>query len=205
MRKFTIEANKFLSQNINAYFHCDYMGGGRYKQQGTMEYNIFSLKGEVWRSASDIDTAKSTIRDIIKNDITSIVGLHPDKHFTVCVIPRSKVFIDPSKKMLLDTIRKALSSLSIVDSGVEYIQRVKNTYTTHKSCFAGGGDGPEPYSGITIDTCTILEDVRGKEILLIDDIYTAGVNIDEDAIEALLQKGAKSVTFYSIGRTVSRY
>ena len=30
-------------------------------------------------------------------------------------------------------------------------------------------------------------------------------NIDEDAIEALLKKGAKSVYFYAIGKTVSHF
>ena len=30
-------------------------------------------------------------------------------------------------------------------------------------------------------------------------IYTKGVDIDEDAIQALLTKGAKSVTFYAVG------
>jgi len=34
---------------------------------------------------------------------------------------------------------------------------------------------------------------------LVDDLYTKGVNIDEDAIQALLDKGAKNVVFYSVG------
>jgi len=38
--------------------------------------------------------------------------------------------------------------------------------------------------------------------LLIDDLYTRTVNIDEDAIQALLDKGAHSVAFYAVGRTV---
>lgn len=58
-----------------------------------------------------------------------------------------------------------------------------------------------PYVGITHDTCNISEEVDGKDILLIDDIYTKDVNIDEDAIQALYDKGAKSVTFYSICKT----
>jgi predicted amidophosphoribosyltransferase len=61
-----------------------------------------------------------------------------------------------------------------------------------------------PYPGITKDTCTISDQVKGKNILLIDDLYTKTVNIDEDAIQALLDKEAKSVTFYSVGKTVSR-
>ncbi|MCF6205161.1 MAG: hypothetical protein L3J59_16105 [Methylococcaceae bacterium] len=61
-----------------------------------------------------------------------------------------------------------------------------------------------PYKGITNDTCHISDNVRGRTIILIDDIYTGGVNIDEDAIQALLDKGARSVYFYAIGKTARR-
>jgi hypothetical protein len=44
-----------------------------------------------------------------------------------------------------------------------------------------------PYIGITNATCNISDDVIGKDILLIDDIYTKTVNIDEDAIQSLLR------------------
>jgi len=65
-------------------------------------------------------------------------------------------------------------------------------------------DGLSPYQGITKDTCNISDNVIGKNILLIDDIYTKSVNIDEDAIQALLNKGAKLVVFYAVGRTVQK-
>jgi phosphoribosylpyrophosphate synthetase len=58
-----------------------------------------------------------------------------------------------------------------------------------------------PYPGITSDTCYISERVIGKNIILVDDLYTKTVNIDEDAIQALLDRGAESVTFYSLGKT----
>ena len=41
-----------------------------------------------------------------------------------------------------------------------------------------------------------------KNILLIDDVYTKDVGIDEDAIQALFDHGAKSVIFYSVGKTL---
>jgi hypothetical protein len=82
--------------------------------------------------------------------------------------------------------------------------RHTNTRTTHLDRNGEGGDGNLPYPGITKDTCTISGQAKYKDILLIDDLYTKSVNIDEDAIQALLDKGANSVTFYSIGKTVSR-
>ena len=43
--------------------------------------------------------------------------------------------------------------------------------------------------------------IAGKNILLVDDIYTPGVGIDEDAIQAVLDCGANSVIFYAVGHT----
>lgn len=37
-------------------------------------------------------------------------------------------------------------------------------------------------------------------VLLVDDIYTPNVNIDEDAINALLNAGAHTVAFYAVGK-----
>ena len=56
-----------------------------------------------------------------------------------------------------------------------------------------------PYPGITSETCEISSHTRGKNILLIDDLYTKTVNIDEDAIQALFDNGAKNVYFYAVG------
>jgi predicted amidophosphoribosyltransferase len=58
--------------------------------------------------------------------------------------------------------------------------------------------------GKTKDTCLISNEIIGKDILLIDDIYTKSINIDEDAIQALLDKGAKSVIFYAVAKTKLR-
>jgi len=57
-----------------------------------------------------------------------------------------------------------------------------------------------PFPGITIATCEISPNVKGRDVLLIDDIYTPGVNIDEDAINALRNAGTNTVAFYAIGR-----
>jgi predicted amidophosphoribosyltransferase len=47
--------------------------------------------------------------------------------------------------------------------------------------------------------------VRGEHIILVDDIYTPGVNIDEDAIQALYNCGAAHVTFYAVAKTPAVY
>lgn len=203
MRTFTIYPNKYLAVETTAYYHDIYNGGGACRTQGNIEYDIVTLKGG-YSHASNIDNAKQRICNILCEDITRIaVGIHPDKQLTVCAIPRAKP--DEYYKHILhfrDTIKEAISKIASrvdnVHDGSHYIERVVYTRTTH---FKDDMVGPKPYPGITADTCKISNEVRGKDILLIDDIYTRTVNIDEDAIQALLNKGAKSVIFYSIGHT----
>jgi len=43
--------------------------------------------------------------------------------------------------------------------------------------------------------------VKGKVVILVDDIYTPKVNVDEDCAQALLDAGAKRVILYVIGYT----
>lgn len=203
MRPFTIYPNKYLAVETTAYYHDIYNGGGAYRIQGNIEYDIVTLKGG-YSHSSNIDNAKQRICNILCEDITRIaVGIHSDKQLTVCAIPRAKP--DEYYKHILhfrDTIKEAISKMASrvdnVHDGSHYIERVVYTRTTH---FKDDMVGPKPYPGITADTCKISNEVRGKDILLIDDIYTSTVNIDEDAIQALLNKGAKSVIFYSIGHT----
>lgn len=104
-------------------------------------------------------------------------------------------------KQAVTIVAKKLNSFS---DGTGYIIRHTDTRTTHLDRSGYGGDGDLPYPGITKKTCTISDDVKGKDILLIDDLYTETVNIDEDAIQALLDNGANSVVFYSLGKTAPR-
>ena len=64
------------------------------------------------------------------------------------------------------------------------------------------GDGDMPYPGITNDTCRLSGSVSGRNVILVDDIYTKTVNIDEDCCQFLLDNGAKSVTLYTICKTM---
>ena len=101
-------------------------------------------------------------------------------------------------------VAAAVKDLSGFSDGTNYIIRHTDTRTTHMDKSGYGGDGDLPYPGITKDTCNISSEIKGKDILLIDDLYTKTVNIDEDAIQALLDNGASSVVFYAIGKTLER-
>ena len=82
--------------------------------------------------------------------------------------------------------------------------RHTDTLCTHRSYWGYGGMGEGPGPGLIADTCTLSSGIRGRDVLLVDDIFTPGVGIDEDAICAVLNAGARSVVFYAIGYTVSR-
>ena len=100
------------------------------------------------------------------------------------------------------TIREVISQLSEFIDGTDFIIRHTDTRTTHRDRAGYGGNGDLPFPGITQETCTISEEVVEKNILLIDDLYTKSINIDEDVIQALLDENANTVFFYAIGRTV---
>ena len=107
-------------------------------------------------------------------------------------------------QLLFRTIISAVArKLNMID-GTKYLIRTKNTRTTHLShCVPNyNNDGADPFPGITKSTCIISTGIQGKDILLIDDIYTLNVNIDEDGLQTLIDAGAKSVHFYAVGRTV---
>lgn len=196
----------FLKQDINAFYHADYNGGGAWKTLNSIENLIWTLKNDVDPFPDRIQSVIKQFAKILYQDLPQILKISGKSNLTVCVVPRSKAESYYRKNQLLfrEVISIVVEKLENFENGTKYIIRHTNTRTTHLDRNGEGGDGNLPYPGITKDTCTISEKVKGKDILLIDDLYTKSVNIDEDAIQALLDKGASSVTFYSIGKTVSR-
>jgi predicted regulator of amino acid metabolism with ACT domain len=150
-----------------------------------------------------LQNARNELKKTIEEDLPKIKSLHSNTNLTVCVIPRAKAegSYSDNQKLFKRVISSVVDKLSGLANGTNYIIRQTNTKTTHMNKSGYGGDGDMPYVGITKATCRISNEVRGKDILLIDDIYTKDVNIDEDAIQALLYSGAKSVIFYAVAKT----
>ena len=204
MNSFTIQANECLNKNIQAYYHQDYL---RFGADGNPDF-INHLKNQF--GDTNIPVLKEGINElkkILKEDLTEIKKLHSNLNLTVCVIPRAKTegTYTENQKLFKKVVSHITDKLDGFSNGTNYIVRYKNTRTTHMNKSGHGGDGDMPYTGITNQTCEISDEVSGKDILLVDDIYTKTINIDEDAIQALLDKGAKSVIFYSVGKTLSKY
>jgi hypothetical protein len=204
--KFTIYSNKYLKQDILAFCHSDYQSGGNWKIEGTIENMIWTLKNDSSPFPLRLPLAKQRFENILSNDLPQILSYTNFSSLTVCVVPRAKKdsYYKNDQLYFRQIINDLVNKLNGFQNGTDYIKRHTNTKTTHLRG-EEGGDGDLPYVNITKNTCTISKEVQNKYILLIDDIYTKSVNIDEDAIQALLDNGAKSVIFYAIGKTVSRF
>lgn len=207
MNRFEIKANGYLSRNICAFNHADYKGGGNWRIQGTIENLICTLKNDITPyPQSVLNDATAKLSSILSEDLPQILEATNSQMLRVCVIPRAKheEYYSSNQKLFRYTVQQIIKAQYGFEDGTHDIIRHTDTKTTHLARRGNGGNGPTPYRGITNDTCTISNNVYGKDILLIDDLYTRTVNIDEDAVQALLDNGAKSVVFYSIGKTIFR-
>lgn len=200
MRTFTILANEYLDRNIQAYYHTDYVG---HNNPGNPDY-LNTLKNTFGDFSSErLNTACHELEVVLMRDIPQIFESLHCESLTVCVIPRAKAEYQPNQLLFKSTVKNVINRLGEnYCDGTNYLKRYRDTKTTHLRNLKGN-EGATPYPGITFDTCTISDNVKDKDILLIDDIYTKTINIDEDAIQALIESGAKSVTFYAVGRTRS--
>lgn len=206
MNRFVIETNRFLNKNIQAFYYTDFYG---YKKPNNPDFlNILKNDNHHHWSDDQLNKAVTCLKNILLAELPQLLQLLQFNLLTVCVIPRARVDNTYKTNQLLfrSTVQSVVNQLKGFEDGTNYIERRISTKTTHlrKPTEADDNDGKPPYPGITTDTCNISNNVKSRDILLIDDIYTKTVNIDEDVIQALLNISAKSVTFYAVGRTVSK-
>lgn len=187
--------DEYLERDVHGFYNTHYIG---YKNIGNPDY-LNDLKNTFNDYSEDkLNNAAQELYGVLKNNLSRF-----DKSLTICIVPRSKSENTYEHNQLLfkKVIQVLIEELGFQD-GSDYIVRHTNTITTHLNKSGYGGDGDMPYPSITKNTCNISKDVKGRQILLIDDIYTIGVNIDEDAIQALFDNGAASVVFYAVGKTI---
>ena len=201
MIQFQIPTNAFLTTTTNAFCHVPYTGMGSAENPNYLNdlkntYNSFSQH--------KLQSAVNELLNALNEDLPQIYQLLGFDILTICVVPRAKAesSYKTNQQLFRKTVQKSIDKMHGLADGINYIRRHTNTYTTHLGERAPNyiNDGAEPYPGITERTCDISADAAGKNILLIDDIYTPGVNIDEDAINALLNAGAKTLAFYAVGK-----
>lgn len=198
-----IEHNEYLDRNILGYYSLNYYGWGKPDNP----YFINTLKNDFnGNPADEIVTSCNTLITIATQHISEII--EQENLDCICIVPRAKAksFYENSQLKFSQCISFIVDKLNAqgydIENGVNYIERYINTKTTHfhnKPEYSG--DGEYPYKGITKDTCHISNNIKGKSILLIDDIYTKSINIDEDCIQAILDYGANKVILYTIAKT----
>ena len=218
MYEFLISPNRFLEKQTVGFHNTYYTG---YNEPDNPNF-LNELKNNFNNAnISILNEARDTVTNILQNDLTIILRNIMPSCICVCV-PRAKKISTYSDKqlMFIEGVRNAVSSISAelkslekigkiksdvykIKDGTDYIIRKKNTQTTHlRNSNVPGNDGDEPYPGITKETCIINKnEIKGQNIILIDDIYTKTVNIDEDCIQALYDYGANKVIFYAIAFT----
>ena len=201
MFRFQISSNNYLSTSTNAFYHVPYTRFGNpdnpnYLNDLKNTYNNFP--------EHKLQSAVRELLGVLQEDLPQIFQSLGFNEVTVCVIPRAKVenVYHPNQLLFRATVQAAIAQKHGFTDGTNYIRRHTTTRTTHLRSPMPNftNDGPLPYPGITAETCSISPHIRNSDILLIDDIYTPNVNIDEDAINALLNAGAHTVTFYAVGK-----
>ncbi len=199
MKKFTIKQNKYLNRDIQGYYNCEYVG---YHKNGNPDF-INRLKN-MSKQHNEMDLVEDfiSVYEIAVKDIAEII--QGQTNYMACVIPRSKAEKHYSACQLM--FKKAISSVADslgLENGTSVIKRIKDTKTTHDWRLEHN-TGDMPYQDITSDTCEINKnEVSGKNIILVDDIYTENVNVAEDCIQTLLNLGAKNIILYVISKTRS--
>ncbi|AXP81514.1 hypothetical protein CJ739_2441 [Mariniflexile rhizosphaerae] len=205
MTPFTIERNRFLAKNIQGFYHTDF---GGVDLPNNPNY-LYKLKNDPHHNWTDyrLQQAQQQLLQVLLSDLPDVLNQVNTNSLTVCVVPRAKADNTYRQNQLLfkATIRNAINQLgnNFID-GTNFIVRHTNTKTTHLRQPMEGyvNDGSEPYPGISLDTCNFSNNIKGRDILLIDDIYTRTVNIDEDMLQTLINLGANSILFYAIGKTI---
>ena len=205
----TISQNDFLDRNLKLYWRYNYISsnfiGGSVKDQ-QMSEDIRTLKNQFRdKKINFLQSCYQRIRADVDEGLQILV-----KQLAVtrlpCVavaVPRSKATFCDDQLYLIKAISDAIT-LNGMENGAYFIQRHSDTKTTHLMNTKIGDmnkTGDAPYPGITGRTCNLDGDVRGKNVILIDDIYTGGVNVDEDCAQFLFDNGARNVVLYALCKT----
>ncbi|MBM7562869.1 phosphoribosyltransferase [Fusibacter tunisiensis] len=199
--KFIISKNAYLSRDVIGYFHQYYVGFGN---PGNPDF-INTLKNTFNdTSINKLTSARDKVIEILMRDIPIVLEELNISHCLCICVPRAKSLYSYSnnQQMFKEAVKTAANNIHRVTDGTDCITRIVNTKTTHIRKDVIINDGDKPYPGITSATCQIdNERIRNQNVILIDDIYTRTINIDEDCIQALIDNGAREVVFYSIGYT----
>lgn len=152
---------------------------------------------------------RNEVTKCVEQDLVAIRNSERLQHAVVVTVPRSKANMPNNQMGFRLAVQEGVNGLRRrgfreFEDGTFCIERHTNTRTTHirKEVTNFDNSGDMPYVGITKATCHIdARTVKGKTVILVDDIYTRTVNIDEDCMQALYDAGAERVILYVVAFT----
>lgn len=211
LRRFCVAKNQFLRKSVVGYHVLDYFGYGK---PGNPQF-ILTLKNTFCeKKMRELNAAKEEVKKILCKYIPRIMEMEGETDCVLVCAPRAKArnTYAGTQMYLQEGVSEAAWEIEGIEDAADAIVRMKDTRTTHlgetvERVKADGSreanTGKRPYPGITKDTCKIDRDlIWGETVILVDDIYTPGVNIDEDCIQALYDKGAERVILFALAYTV---
>mgnify|MGYP000873240942 CR=1 FL=1 len=200
--KFRLYKNSYLNIETLGYYHQFYTG---YQKPNNPDFLNVLKNTYDDEDYSNLIIAKQKVENILRKDIHQILEENGWEKCVITGVPRSKSYDSYSENQLM--FKRAIADFAKetnnIFDGTDYIIRQENTKTTHiRKPVNYNNDGEMPYPGITAKTCCIDgKMIKNKKIILVDDIYTKYINIDEDCIQALYSSGAEKVILYVIGYT----
>lgn len=179
------EEVKKLSINGENIFYVDYYYP---KRIDSLPEEKMTFRENIWRfkSGSNSSWAKGHLFQLVKHAITYLHLEHP----IICAIPASTQYRTQQR---YHSILEEASKMFLIENGYSCIAPTTNRQPKH---FGLGHFDAEKHIDIS-------PAIKGKDILLFDDVYTSGATYHQ-VKKALLAKGAKSVHGLFIAKTKSR-
>lgn len=170
-------------------------------------YSFYSPKndefsGEIWQlkiindhneAGTPLKDPDGTRRQIEEFSNRIITHLNPDHDWIICVVPASRKAREPSG---IRQVAKMVCEKSYID-GLHVIERIFDHSPSYKNKKSSIRDFETELASLRI---TDTELIKGRSILLLDDVTTEGNSL-EAAKSLLLSHGAKQVLPFALGKT----
>lgn len=198
-----------LQHKTLLFYNCRYYG--LYSGRDDHPYFINHLKNDRCEYTHLLPQATAILDRWLRATFSEILQFAKNVPILVCLVPRAKreEHYYPEQLQFKQVLRRVVCEEQFagkLEDGVDCIQRELNTHPSHHRSSSWQpvfqpGTPTEFHPRSIANTCSISPAVKDRAIILVDDIYTAGVGIDEEAIQALYDHGARKVILYTIGKT----
>lgn len=173
----------------NVWYLDDYLPhshGGPADEFDKMIMDIKSHGKEPWQ----LKKQKKAVEYFVNEIIAAIKKGHDE--CVICRIPRSKTNVP--ENYIYEIAKKVCMACDFID-GTDILTRYKSINTAHITNIHSEADH---YNSIKI---VDLEKVKGREILLLDDVVTYGCSMSA-CIDLLSEARAKSICGLAMGKTI---